>query len=250
MIDIRSVSLDIGGKRLVSDVTLNCPSGSFTALVGPNGAGKSTLLSLVAGDRAPCQGSVHLNGRSFSDMSIRDIAQERSVFPQGSDIRFNYPVNEIVAMGRAFRDLPPTEDVLEIAKAMADTEIEHLAKRNAQTLSGGEKARTTFARVLVQQTTILLLDEPIAALDLRHQERVLAKVRALADDGATVIAVLHDLNLAAAYADQVALLRNGELFTTGSPWDVLTKENISEVYQQDVCILPHPLRQCPVVLTC
>ncbi|OED49283.1 hemin ABC transporter ATP-binding protein [Rhodobacteraceae bacterium (ex Bugula neritina AB1)] len=249
MIKIDSVSLEIGGKTLVEDVNLTCHPGTVTALVGPNGAGKSSLLSLIAGERNVEQGEIWLNGRSIAKLSIREFAQERAIFPQGSEIRFNYPVKEIVAMSRAFRDLPPEEDDAVISWAMDKTEIQHLAGRNAQTLSGGEKARATYSRVLAQETKVLLLDEPIAALDLRHQERVLQSAREQACAGATVIAVLHDLNLAAAYSDQVALMQNGRLVSTGAPWDVLTENNISTVYQQDVCVLKHPVRECPVVLT-
>ncbi len=112
-------------------------------------------------------------------------------------------------MGRAFRDLPPDEDEAAVLGALRTSEVEHMAFRNAQTLSGGEQARTTFARVVAQVTPIVLLDEPTAALDLRHQERVLATAKAMAKEGATVVAVLHDLNLAAAFADRVVLLSDG-----------------------------------------
>jgi iron complex transport system ATP-binding protein len=164
-------------------------------------------------------------------------------------IRFGYRVEEVVAMGRAFRDLPPDGDDEAVLDAMISSEIEHMAFRNAQTLSGGEQARTTFARVAVQATPIVLLDEPTAALDLRHQERVLKEAKAMAQAGATVVAVLHDLNLAAAYADKVVLLQDGRVAADGSPWDVLTQDLIERVYRQDVRILEHPVRGCPVVLT-
>ena len=249
MIGVDHVSLGIEGKLLLNDVSLHCPAGSLTALVGPNGAGKSTLLSVIAGDMPPDRGAVTLTGRALSRLKVRELAQIRSVFPQGSDIRFGYMVREVVEMGRAFRDLPPDEDDRAVARAMDEAEIAHMAWRDAQTLSGGEQARTTFARVLVQDTPVVLLDEPTAALDLRHQERVLAGARALAAGGATVLAVLHDLNLAAAYADTVVLMENAAIVAAGAPWDVLTAARIEAVYGQPVCILTHPERGCPVVLT-
>lgn len=181
MIEVRNVSLSIGDKTLLDRVSLTCRPGTVTALVGPNGAGKSTLLSVIAGDHSPDSGTVRLDGRPMAKCSIRDLAQIRSVFPQGSAIRFGYQVHEVVAMGRAFRDLPPGEDDAVIDRAMAQAEIAHMAWRDAQTLSGGEQARTTFARVLVQDCPIVLLDEPTAALDLRHQERVLTGAAELAD---------------------------------------------------------------------
>ena len=249
MIGVEHVSLGIEGKLLLNDVSLHCAPGSLTALVGPNGAGKSTLLSVIAGDLAPDRGRVTLGGQPLDRLGVRALAQLRSVFPQGSDIRFGYMVQEVVEMGRAFRDLPPGDDARAVDAAMSQAEITHMAWRDAQTLSGGEQARTTFARVLVQDTPVVLLDEPTAALDLRHQERVLAGARSLAAEGATVLAVLHDLNLAAAYADTVVLMENAAIVAAGSPWEVLTAARIEAVYRQPVCILTHPERGCPVVLT-
>ena len=249
MIEARSVTVRVGRRTLLDAVDLSCAPGSLTALVGPNGAGKSTLLSVVAGDRTPEAGTVLLCGRPVPGYSVRELAQVRSVFPQGSVIRFGYSVAEVVAMGRAFRDLPPGEDEGTIGRAMRETEIEAMASRNAQTLSGGEQARTTFARVAVQETPVVLLDEPTAALDLRHQERVLDLARRRARAGACVVAVLHDLNLAGAYADQVVLLSNGRVAVTGSPREVFQREQLEAVYRQSVRILEHPTRDCPVVVT-
>jgi iron complex transport system ATP-binding protein len=249
MIEIRNVTVTVGGRNLLDDVSTTCGQGSLTALVGPNGAGKSTLLAVIAGDRRAEGGTVRLAGKEVTRHSVRELAQVRSVFPQGSVIRFGYTVEEVVAMGRAFRDLPPDGDDEAVLEAMVSSEVEHMAFRNAQTLSGGEQARTTFARVVVQATPIVLLDEPTAALDLRHQERVLTRAKEMARAGATVVAVLHDLNLAAAYADKVVLLEDGKVAADGSPWDVLTQDLIERVYRQDVRILEHPVRGCPVVLT-
>lgn len=249
MIEVRNVSLSIGEKRLLDQVSLSCQPGSVTALVGPNGAGKSTLLSVIAGDMKPDTGEVLLDGRPMSAFSIRDLAQLRSVFPQGSAIRFGYQVQEVVSMGRAFRVLPTEDDSAVIDAAMRESEISHMAWRDAQTLSGGEQARTTFARVLVQECPVVLLDEPTAALDLRHQERVLQSAAALAREGATVLAVLHDLNLAAAHADRVVLMREAGIAAEGTPWEVLTEELIGSVYRQQVCVMAHPQRTCPVILT-
>lgn len=249
MIEVRDVTLSIGEKRLLDRVSLTCQPGTVTALVGPNGAGKSTLLSAIAGDLSPDEGAVRLNGRAMPDLSIRDLAQVRAVFPQGSSIRFGYQVHEVVSMGRAFRNLPIDHDEIVIDRAMQRAEVAHMAWRDAQTLSGGEQARTTFARVLVQECPIVLLDEPTAALDLRHQERVLQSAVSLAESGATVLAVLHDLNLAAAHADRIVLMREAAVVAEGTPWEVLTEERVGAVYRQQVCVIPHPRRACPVILT-
>lgn len=249
MIEVADVSVVVGGRALLSDVTMRCTPGTLTALVGPNGAGKSTLLAVIAGDLAPTRGWTRLMHRDIAGYSVRDLAQIRSVFPQGSVIRFGYSVAEVVGMGRAFRDLPPEEDERAVAGAMAEAEIIHMARRNAQTLSGGEQARTTFARVRVQATPVVLLDEPTAALDLRHQERVLATARNLASEGSAVVAVLHDLNLAAAHADRIVMLAGGRIVADGAPQDVLDGALIEQVYRQRVHVLCHPVRGCPVVLT-
>lgn len=249
MIEVRDVTVRIGGQVLLDRVSLSCAPGTVTSLVGPNGAGKSTLLSVIAGDLPPESGSVRITGDDITRLSVRDLAQRRAVFPQGSVIRFGYAVEEVVAMGRAFRDLPPDADAAAVAAAMDTAEIAHMAFRDAQTLSGGEQARTTFARVLVQNTPVVLLDEPTAALDLRHQERVLLAARALAAEGATVLAVLHDLNLAAAHSDRVVLMARARIVAAGTPWEVLTEPGIADVYRQNVCVMPHPRRGCPVVLT-
>lgn len=249
MIEVRNLSVSIAGKPLLSGIDLNCPPGTVTALVGPNGAGKSTLLSAIAGDLRADSGEVLLNGTAVADLSVAGLAQVRAVFPQGSAIRFGYLVEEVVAMGRAFRDLPAARDAEVIEAAMTGTEVAPLAWRDAQTLSGGEQARTTFARVLVQECPIVLLDEPTAALDLRHQEKVLQSAARLAREGATVLAVLHDLNLAAAHADRIVLMRKAGIAASGPPWEVMTEDLIGSVYRQKVCVMKHPNRDCPVVLT-
>lgn len=249
MLELRNITLNIGPKTLLDDVSLSCPKGSVTALIGPNGAGKSTLLGVMAGDHSPSQGSVWLNGQPLNSYTIRDLAAERAVMPQDSVLRFGYCVEDVVRMGRAMRDLPPEQDSSHVEAAMRRVEIWPLRERNAMTLSGGEQARTTFARVQVQETPILLLDEPTAALDLRHQERLMQLASSWASQGHCVVAVMHDLNLAAAHADHLALLQDGQLVASGTPWEVLNQPLIERVYQQDVCVLSHPVRGCPVVVT-
>ncbi|MQM38740.1 Hemin import ATP-binding protein HmuV [wastewater metagenome] len=249
MLEIEDVSLRIDDRELLRDVSLACPGGSLTALIGPNGAGKSTLLGLMAGDRAPTGGAVRLAGRPLAEYGVRELAGLRAVMPQDSVLRFAYRVDDVVRMGRALRDLPPEEDEASVHTAMAEVEIAPLAARNALTLSGGEQARTTFARVRVQSTPVLLLDEPTAALDLRHQERLLSLAADWAAAGHCVVAVMHDLNLAAAHADHLVLLDHGRVAAQGTPWDVLRAGQLRRVYRQPVCVLPHPERDCPVVVT-
>ncbi|WP_110649438.1 heme ABC transporter ATP-binding protein [Salinicola peritrichatus] len=249
-IDVVSVSLTLGGKRVLHDIDLRCEYGRITALIGPNGAGKSSLLSLIAGDEQADTGEVRLAGDRLTDLSIAELAARRAVMPQDSVLRFAYQVEEVVRMGRALRDLPPEQDDTVVTASLHAAEIGHLATRDATTLSGGEQARTTFARVLTQQTPILLLDEPTAALDLRHQERLLKSVGKLAQAGCCVVVVLHDLNLAAAHADHLVLLAEGKIQAQGTPWQVLDAERLGNVYRQPVSVISHPQRDCPIVVTC
>lgn len=249
MLEVNNVSLRLGERTVLNDVSLTCTKGSVTALIGPNGAGKSTLLDVMAGDHALPAGEVRIAGRSMADMSLRELAAWRAVMPQDNVLRYAYKVTEVVAMGRALRDLPPDRDEVAVNRAMHIAEVEHLALRDGTSLSGGEQARATFARVLAQETPVLLLDEPTAALDLRHQERVLLHAGRLAREGCSVVVVLHDLNLASAHADRLVLLDCGQIVHQGPPAEVLEADLLSRVYQQAVCVVQHPQRGCPVVLT-
>ena len=249
MLTLDDVTLRIGKRALVDGVSLDCPPGTLTALIGPNGAGKSTLLGLMAGDRAPTSGHVAIEGRAPTELTAWELAARRAVMPQDSLLHFAYRVRDVVNMGHAMRDLPPDGDERRVDRAMREVEITELAQRDATTLSGGEQARTTFARIRVQETPVVLLDEPTATLDLRHQEQILRLSAEWARQGHCVVAVMHDLNLAAAHADRLALLDAGRLAAVGAPWEVLDKERLESVYRQRVAVMPHPDRPCPVVVT-
>lgn len=163
-------------------------------------------------------------------------------------MRFSYSVDGIVRLARLSYPAAPTDDERIISSSIEAVEMETMRNRDVQTLSGGEMGRTAFARVLAQTTPIVLLDEPTAALDLRHQEAVLRRARHLRDEGACVVVVLHDLNLAAAYADRVVLMEHGRIVADGSPRHVLTVANIERVYRQPVIVTRHPTRGCPLIV--
>lgn len=249
MIEVDHISLTLGGKPILRNVSLVCPQSSVTALIGPNGAGKSTLLNVMAGDYAHADGVVRIGGHSIAGLGARALAAVRAVMPQDHVLRYAYTVEQVVHMGRAMRDLPPGQDEAAVSQAMRIAEVNHLASRDGTSLSGGEQARATFARTLAQETPVLLLDEPTAALDLRHQERVLAHAGELARRGCAVVVVLHDLNLASAHADQLVLLADGRVARQGPATQVLRKDILRRVYQQPMCIVQHPRRGCPIVLT-
>jgi iron complex transport system ATP-binding protein len=237
------VSVEIDGRRILSDATITVRSGEIVALIGPNGAGKSTLLSVVTGDARPSGGTVRIAGRPLADWSLADLSRRRAVLLQEHGVSFPFTVEQVVEMGRApWRRTPREEDdATAIASALRDTDIERFRPRTVTSLSGGERARAGLARVLAQRTGILLLDEPTAALDLRHQEDVLRLARTRARAGDAVAVVLHDLNLASAYADRVALMSDGRIVADGPPAHVLTAERIEAVYGQPVEILAHPV---------
>jgi iron complex transport system ATP-binding protein len=228
-------------------VSLTADRGEVVALVDPNGAGKSTLLSLVAGDRAPTAGEVLVGGTAPTAWPARALARERSMMTQHHSQSFSYTVREAVEMGRAPH--PPSEDDDRIIDAaLSDADVAELEQRDVTTLSGGELARTVFARVLAQDATVVLLDEPTAALDLHHQEVLMARARRLAEEDRCVLVVLHDLTLAARYCDRIAMFSSGALAAAGPPKEVLTPDRIHDVYRHEVVILPHPISGHPVVV--
>lgn len=224
-------------------------AGELLALVGPNGAGKSTLLSVLAADLPPTSGAVRIHGRPASAWSAPELALRRSVLPQSASLSFPFTVEEVVRMGRApWSSARPEDDDAAVAEAMAATEVTGFAARPFSALSGGERARVALARVLAQRAPLLMLDEPTAALDLRHQELVLRLCRERALAGDAVVVVLHDLGLAAAYATRVAVLRAGGVAADGPPDEVFSERLLSEVYDQPVEVLPHPRTGAVLVL--
>lgn len=238
---VLNVSAKIGDKLILDDVSLQVSPGEFVALVGPNGAGKTTLLSVMAGDITPSKGSATLDGIVLHRWKANELARHRAVLPQEQQLAFGFRVVDVVRMGRSPWARLPEEDLddLIIAESMEHTDVGSLADRSFPTLSGGEKARTSFARVLAQQTNLVLLDEPTAALDIRHSEQVLSQARRLARAGHAVVAVLHDLTVAAAHADRICVLADGRLRADGTPANVLTPELVADVYGHPVDVITH-----------
>ncbi|HEU0163436.1 MAG TPA: heme ABC transporter ATP-binding protein [Thermomicrobiales bacterium] len=249
MIELRGVGLIRGERQLLDAIDLAIEPGEVIALVGPNGAGKSTLLSVLAGDLAPSSGSMHLDGRRIQEWSIGDLARILAMLPQQTVLQFGFTGEEVVAMGRT--PLPVAErrrDAEAIGVAMRETESLHFASRRFPTLSGGEQTRVSLSRVLAQETRMLLLDEPTAALDIRHQQLVMQRARTLADTGRTVIAILHDLNLAMSHADRLAILADGRLVAVERPWGAAREGLLESVFQCPLIVARHPHLGCPLVL--
>lgn len=242
--------VELGGRPVLRDVDLPVVAGQVLALVGPNGAGKSTLLSALAGDVALTSGQILLSGQLLHHWRAEELALRRAMLLQQVQLSFPFNVLDVVQMGRApWSNTAAAEfDDELVAAAMAATDVTDFAGRKFSQLSGGEKARVALARVLAQDTGVLMLDEPTAALDLRHQELVLQVARARAAAGRAVVVVLHDLNLAAGYADTVAVLEKGRLAALGAPGEVLTEELLSRVYQHGIDVMAHPVTGRTIVL--
>ncbi|TQF68484.1 heme ABC transporter ATP-binding protein [Rhodococcus spelaei] len=244
------VSVDRGGRRVLDSVSLDVRLGEVLALVGPNGAGKSTLLAALSGDHLIAGGHVELDGKPASEWTGTEMSRRRAVLPQQHTVGFSFTAREVVGMGRApwARTARRDDDQVAVSEAMAACDVERFADRPFAALSGGERSRVALARVLAQRTDTLLLDEPTAALDLGHQEAVMELARDRARAGAAVVVVLHDLALAAAYADTVAVLDGGRLAALGTPQEVLSEELLSRVYGHPVEVLTHPETGAHLVL--
>ena len=247
-----NVVLAVGDAVLVNDVSLVARPGELLGVVGPNGAGKSTLLRLLGRDRPPTSGSITLNERNIAEYSPAGLALLRAVLPQQTVVRFPFTAQDVVLMGRHPHHADPENsherDLTVVREAMTATATLDLAYRIFPSLSGGEQALVALARILAQQTPVILLDEPTATLDVHYQEHVMGILQDRAAEGATVVAVLHDLNLAAAYADQVVLMASGTIAAAGTPGDVLEAGLLSTTYRQQMRVMDHPYRNCPLVL--
>lgn len=249
-VEAAGLSVRLGQRQVLDAIDLTAHAGEVVALVGPNGAGKSTLLAALAADLAAGSGEVRIGGRPAAAWSAPELALRRSVLPQSAVLSFPFPVEDVVRMGRApwAGTEREDEDDAAVLAAMAATEVTRFAARPFSELSGGERARVALARVLAQRAPLMLLDEPTAALDLRHQELVLRLCRERAAAGDAVVVVLHDLGLAAAYADRAAVLHEGRIAEMGPPEAIFNGELLGEVYRQPVEVFPHPRTGTPLVV--
>lgn len=238
---IEGLRVELGARPVLHDVSMVAAAGAVTVLVGPNGSGKSTLLSAIAGDVPVASGSIRIAGIDAGSLSPGEAARIRAVLSQHHGVAFDYPARAVVALGRhAWRDgeSAAQRDAIALA-ALADTEAERHADQGVLSLSGGERSRVQLARVLTQDAGVLLLDEPTAALDLRHQDAALRLARDVASHGGTVVLVLHDLDAALAVADAVVLLDAGRVRRAGRPEDI-DEEVLTDVYRHPVEIVEHP----------
>jgi cobalamin transport system ATP-binding protein len=241
-------------KPVLDGVSLSIESGEMVGILGPNGSGKTTLLKIFSAVLWG-RGEVKVNGKSIETYGKRELSRLFAMVPQESQILFPYTVAEIVLMGRASYHSPLAlegKKDLEVARASMDlTDSLSFADRYLHELSGGEKQRVIIARALAQEPEILLLDEPSAFLDLKHQVQVFELMRRLnREHGLTIVAALHDLNLAALFFPRLVMLRDGRVYRDGSPKEVLTEKTIEEVYGVRVRIEPDPSGEKPQLFIC
>ncbi len=247
------------GKQLLNDVSLQVKMGEVVTILGKNGAGKSTLLKTITGDLIPTTGEVLYDDMPLGITDIRKLAKKRAVISQNIRLDFSFSVAEVVALGRSPHNtyFDTTQDVKIVDECLSKVDAYHLRKQDYTTLSGGEQQRVQFARALAQiweqvesgEGCYLFLDEPLSNLDVSHQHEMMHIVRQLAEANVAVFFILHDLNLAAQYADRVYILREGEIFSEGVPAEVFTEEIISEAFDYPVNVIPHPKIECPLIVS-
>jgi iron complex transport system ATP-binding protein len=251
-IQLEGVWFAYGKNSVLRDLTLSVGEGEVVGLLGPNGCGKSTTLRLLTGALDPQRGSVEVWDRARRSYGRRELAQQVALVPQELQVTFDFLAQDLVMMGRApyvhWLRGEREDDRAMTRRAMTDVGIRDLAQRPYRELSGGEKQRVVLAMALAQDAKILLLDEPTHNLDIRHQSGLFDLVRRINQDrGVTVLAVVHDINLASLYCDRVVLLRDGRVMEEGPPQEVITVENLRRCYDAEVHVFPHPQTGRPQV---
>ena len=240
MIETNNIGVTLSKKRIVDQICIHVDEGEFVGVIGPNGSGKSTLLKTIYRILKPTDGSIVINNRNLRDLSLRESAVQTSVVAQHNHYNFDFKVKDIVMMGRSphkrAMEMDNEEDHRIVKDAINKVDMTPFTDRDFYTLSGGEQQRIILARALAQQTKCLILDEPTNHLDIKYQLQLLDVVKGL---NLTVLCALHDLNLAAAYCDRLYLMKEGRIFTSGKPEEILTEEIIREVYGVDVTVEKH-----------
>lgn len=240
---------------ILQNIDVDVNYGELVVIVGPNGAGKSTLLSMLANEMSDNEEPIFFKKKTFDEWDEKLLPLHKAKFSQQYSHDIPLTVEEVVLMGRYpyFDSVPSKEDKTAVEKAMFETDIIPFAKRNYNTLSGGEKQRVHLARVLTQLDNdvahkLLFLDEPLNNLDVLHQHTVMQSIRTFTQKANTAVVVLHDLNLAAQFATHIIMMKKGKVFCQGKPADVFTGENISQVYNFPCTICTNPINQNPLIL--
>lgn len=251
MFELDQVGVEVEGRALLHPITLSLPPGRVIGLIGHNGSGKSTLVKLLARQMLPTTGSIAFEGKALDQWDSRGLARRLAYLPQQSPQTVDMLVKELVALGRypwrGALSWHGAEDRKKVAHAMEATGTAPFAERMVDTLSGGERQRVWLAMLIAQEPQYLLLDEPISALDIAHQMDVLALIRQLSDrHGLSVLMVLHDVNLAARFCEEILALQSGRLIARGAPDTIMTTDRLRTIYGLDFGIMRHPDTGGPV----
>lgn len=250
-VKLNNLSCNLGEKEILHNINIDFSKNNFYSILGPNGSGKTTLLRNIGKALTPSKKTIFIENKDILDFTNKALAKKLAVVPQNTILNFDFSALDIVLMGR-YPYIPRFQDEskkdYDIAKhAMEMTDTWHLRDKCINELSGGEQQRVVIARALAQETDIILLDEPISHLDIHQQIEILDTIKSLSKK-VTIIAVLHDLNLAAQYSDYLVLLNNGSIVFQGTAEEVLTGENIKEVYDIDVCMIKNPVTGKPHII--
>jgi iron complex transport system ATP-binding protein len=246
------VGFQYGGQWVLRDISFAVREGEIIGIIGPNGSGKTTLLKILDGILTPREGRVWLRDKDLSQLGRETLAKVIGVVPQDYSMFFPFSVEEIVLMGRTphlgLLRFEGQKDFAIARRAMELTETTEFSRRGMGELSGGERQRVLIARAVTQEPEVLLLDEPTTYLDIKHQVALFQLMKTLHEKGnLTVIVVTQDINLAAQYCHRILLIKSGQYFSMGTPAEVVTPENIRQVYETDVLIDPHPRTGLPRV---
>ncbi|NLJ88950.1 MAG: heme ABC transporter ATP-binding protein [Epulopiscium sp.] len=250
MIKIKNLHWKYGEKKILEDINLEIERGKFYSIIGPNGSGKTTLLRNIARILEPQKNTILIDNKDIMDFQNKELAKKIASVPQNTEISFDFSCHDIVMMGRTPYlkrfETEKAEDKIIVREAMETTNTWELRNKSINELSGGERQRVIISRALAQEPDIILLDEPISHLDIHHQVRIMDNIKALNQKKKfSVIAVFHDLNLAAQYSDTLILLNHGKIISLGKPEEVITKKNIKEVYHMDVYMMKNPTNGKP-----
>lgn len=253
MLTVKNIHHSFSEKDVLKGISFNINAGEYVALIGPNGSGKSTLVKLLSNIHNLQKGEIWLKSRTLKSLNRSAIAQNIAYVPQQVQMDFNFPVHQVVAMGRfahtGTMHVQTDEERKIVDLALEQMHLSHLKQRPFSALSGGEQQRVIIASAIAQQSKLLLLDEPTSALDLRHQQDIYLHLKEQCHHyGKTVVIVTHDINLAAQYCDRIMLLHNGQLIKDGAPKDVLEFNTIQQVYNVKVYIDINPLNDALYVL--
>ncbi|HEY0121134.1 MAG TPA: ATP-binding cassette domain-containing protein [Rhizobium sp.] len=255
LFELEGVSFSVPGRTLLAPLTLTLPHRQMVGLIGHNGSGKSTLIKLLARQQPAGTGAIRFEGKALTEWGDRPFARQVAYLPQQTPAASGMLVKELVALGRypwhgalgRFRKV----DLEKVDEAMALTDVTGMADRLVDTLSGGERQRVWLAMLVAQDTQCLLLDEPISALDVAHQVEVLSLVHRLSNEkGLGVVLVLHDINMAARFCDEIVALHSGRMIARGSPASMMAPEALKQIYGIDMAIMTHPVTGHPVAVPC